>query len=121
MTRLVRRLFIVFDEGDDEVRPLRIAGIVLIALGIVSMLLGLAVVGSSYYLCPIWASSTSGCLQLAGPPVSSPPNSLYWGQWPSFVTIVLLASGIVVIVVSVRNLPMANRVRRTDSSSASDG
>lgn len=93
-------------------RSLLIIGIVLIALGVAAALLGLAIIGSSYYLCPIWESSLSGCLHLSGPSVSSPPNSLYWGQWPPLVSIVLMASGIVVTVVSVGNLLRADRVSR---------
>ena len=92
-------------------RPLLIAGIVLIALGVVTALLGLAIVDSSYYMCPIWESSLSGCMHLAGPSVTS-PNPLYWGQWPSLVTIVLWASGIVTVAVSVSNLSRAARDRR---------
>jgi len=90
-------------------RPLLITGIVLIAFGVAAALLGLAIIESSYYLCPIWTSSLSSCLRLAGPSVSSPPNSLYWGQWPSLVSIALLVSGVVVAVVSVRSLPRVDR------------
>jgi DNA-binding HxlR family transcriptional regulator len=84
-----------------------IIGIVLIVLGIFVALLGVAIVGSSWYLCPMWESNLSGCLHLAGPSVSSPPNSLYWGQWPPLLSIVLLVSGIAVVVVSVVTLPRA--------------
>lgn len=107
-------------ENGVTKRSSLVVGVAAILLGVLSALLGVISipdlstpqnipVATSYYLCPVWASSFQGCLLLAGPAVPSQlafTSVLYsTTSFPLLASAALVVAGIALIVISARRYP----------------